>query len=406
MFSHRVWKNTTANRLAVALERTKEAGSRILDLTESNPTRSGFRYDEESIARAVSRAGMMRYEPDPQGLLVARQAIAGYYRERGVAVDEGFLVLASGTSEAYGYLFKLLADPGGEILVPAPGYPLLEVLTSLDAMRLVPYRSLYDDQQGWRVDMERLANTISNRTKAIVAVSPNNPTGAFLKHDELAGMTELCRRFELALIVDEVFSDYGRGSDRERVLSAAGEEGALTFVLNGFSKIVGLPQLKLAWTYVSGPPKLRRTALEGLEFIADAYLSVATGIQLGASAILGQRGTIQAQILERLERNEGILREALQAAHSCRVLKREGGWYAIVRLPDDTSDEELCLRCLEEDGILVHPGYFYDFPRGSHLVVSLLTPVEPFRTGVSKLAARLSRLPRLQGGAQGDIVPA
>ena len=225
MFSNRISKNTTTNRLTQALERRRKAGAVLLDLTESNPTRSAILYDQAVISGALVQPGVMLYEPHPQGLLAARKAVSMYDSERDVAVDPDFLVLASGTSEAYGYLFKLLTDPGDEILVPVPGYPLLEVLTTLEAVRLVPYRSLYDDRRGWMVDLERLANTISNRTRAIVVVSPNNPTGAFLKKDELAGITELCRRFDLALIVDEVFSDYGRGADADRVQSAAGTTG-------------------------------------------------------------------------------------------------------------------------------------------------------------------------------------
>ncbi len=400
MFSKRISKNTTTNRLTQALERRRKAGAALLDLTESNPTRSAILYDQVAISGALVQPGAMLYEPHPQGLLAARKAVSLYYSERDVAVDPDFLVLASGTSEAYGYLFKLLTDPGDEILVPVPGYPLLEVLTTLEAVRLVPYRSLYDDRRGWMVDLERLANTISNRTRAIVVVSPNNPTGAFLKKDELAGITELCRRFDLALIVDEVFSDYGRGADATRVSSAAGENGALTFVLNGLSKIVGLPQMKLAWTHVNGPRDLRLRAAEGLEFIADAYLSVSTPVQLGASIILGQRKAIQAQILKRLDENERALEDALRMVPSCRILKREGGWYAVVRLPEEVSDEEICLRCIELDGVVVHPGYFYDFPSGSHLVLSLLTSGPVLREGVLKLAAQL------QAGAPGDIVRA
>jgi alanine-synthesizing transaminase len=396
MFSNRIARNAATNALTIAVQRRREAGARILDLTESNPTRSAIRYDEAAISRALSQPGIMHYEPHPRGLMSARRAVAGYYLERGISVDPDSLVLASGTSEAYGYLFKLLADPGSEILVPVPGYPLLEVLTSLEAMRLVPYRSLYDEKEGWKVDLERLANTVSNRTRAIVAVSPNNPTGAFLKRNELDGIAEVCRRFNLALIVDEVFSDYGKPASAmtqsERVTSAAGHDGALTFVLNGFSKIVGLPQLKLAWVHVSGPQDLRRQALEGLEFIADAYLSVSTPVQLSAGEILAQRGSIQAQIMQRLEDNSRILGDALRISPLCRMLLREGGWYAIIRLPDHASDEEICLSCMEDDGVLVHPGYFYDFPSGSHLVLSLLTPVEDFRQGVGKLANRLRQL--------------
>ncbi len=395
MFSSRITRNAAANALTLVIQQRQESGARILDLTESNPTRSGICYDEGAITQAIGQSGIMRYDPHPQGLLTARQAIAGYYQERGVSVHPDSLLLASGTSEAYGYLFKLLADPGSEILVPVPGYPLLEVLTSLEDVRLVPYRSLYDERKGWEVDLERLTNSVSNRTKAIVAVSPNNPTGAFLKQNELAWIAELCRRFDLALIVDEVFSDYGKppasaAAGTERVPSAAAHDAALTFVLNGLSKIVGLPQLKLAWVNVSGPQELARQALEGLEFIADAYLSVSTPVQLAAGVVLGQRKTVQAQIIQRLEDNSRSLGDALRALPSCRMLLREGGWYAIIRLPDNVSDEEICLSSMKEDGVLVHPGYFYDFPSGSHLVLSLLTPVAEFREGVSRLAARLA----------------
>ena len=334
MFSDRVQRNPTANRLTRALERKRASKVPLLDLTESNPTRSGISYDAAEIARALVQPAGMVYEPHPQGLLAAREAVAGYYQERGIRVSPASLVLSSGTSEAYGYLFKLLADPGDEILVPVPGYPLLTVLTELEVVRLVPYRMLYDEEAGWTIDMERLRNTVSNRTVAIVVVSPNNPTGSFLKRTELAEINELCRRFELALIVDEVFSDYANGTDEARVVSAAGNSGALTFALNGFSKIVGLPQLKLAWAHVSGPGELAGQAISRLEFIADAYLSVGTPIQHAASIILGQRKMIQKQILDRLSDNERMLEKQMVDIPSCRILKREGGWYAVIRLPE------------------------------------------------------------------------
>jgi hypothetical protein len=391
MFSHRITRNVAPNGLTLALEGRRESGERILDLTESNPTLSGFCYDEPNIARALNQPGIMRYEPYPKGMLVARKAIAAYYRERGVEVNPESLVLASGTSEAYGYLLKLLADPGSDILVPVPGYPLLEVLTSLEEMQLVPYRGLYDEQRGWLVDLESLTNTVSNRTKAIVVVSPNNPTGSFLKKDELAALGALCRKFDLALIVDEVFSDYGCVVDSTRAPSTAAYGEVLTFTLSGLSKVVGLPQLKLAWVSVSGPQELTRKALEGLEFIADAYLSVSTPVQLAIGSILEGRNTIQSQILTRLEVNSHALLEALHVAPSCCVLKREGGWYAVVRLPDEASDEEICLRSIEQDGVLVHPGYFYDFPSGNHLVLSLLTSPEVFHEGAQLLARLLAK---------------
>jgi aspartate/methionine/tyrosine aminotransferase len=389
MFSDRVKRNQAVNRLSRALEAKKAAGAMLLDLTESNPTRSGFRYDGEAIFQALATPGSLLYQPHPQGLPGARSAVAEYYRERGVSVEADSLILASGTSEAYGSLFKLLANPGDEILVPVPGYPLLEVLTELESVRQVPYRLLYEEPGGWRIDMERLRNTISNRTVAIVSVSPNNPTGSFLKVDELAEIGELCRRFGLALIVDEVFADYGRGADENRVQCAAAYRDSLTFVLNGFSKIVGLPQLKLAWIHVSGPEALCRQAREHLEFINDAYLTVATPVQNAAADILRQRGMIQAQILSRVETNGSVLEREMQSVHSSRILTREGGWYAVLQLPDDCPDEELAVELLEEDDVLVHPGYFYDFPTGRFLVISLLTPLESFSGGAARLAARL-----------------
>jgi alanine-synthesizing transaminase len=389
MFSNRVQRNQAVNRLSRALEAKKAAGALLLDLTESNPTRSGFSYDGEAIFRALAQPGSLLYQPHPQGLPGARQAVADYYGERGVSVEADSLILASGTSEAYGSLFKLLANPGDEILVPVPGYPLLEVLTELESVRQVPYRLLYEEPRGWRIDMERLRNTISNRTVAIVSVSPNNPTGSFLKIDELAEIGALCRQFGLALIVDEVFADYGRGADENRVRCAASHRGCLTFVLNGLSKVAGLPQLKLAWIHVSGPDALCRQAREHLEFINDAYLTVAAPIQHAAADILRQRGMIQAQILSRVETNGATLEKEMADVPSCRILKREGGWYAVLRLPEDCPDEDLAVQLLEEHDVLVHPGYFYDFSTGGFLVISLLTPLETFREGVARLAARL-----------------
>ncbi|MGD0728029.1 MAG: pyridoxal phosphate-dependent aminotransferase [Spirochaetia bacterium] len=389
MFSNRVIRNQAVNRLSRAREAKKAAGAMLLDLTESNPTRSGFHYEGDAIFQALARPDSLLYQPHPQGLPGARRAVADYYRERGVSVDADSLILASGTSEAYGSLFKLLANPGDEILVPVPGYPLLEVLTELESVRQVPYRLLYEEPRGWRIDMERLRNTISNRTVAIVSVSPNNPTGSFLKADELAEIGGLCRQFGLALIVDEVFADYGRGADENRVPCAAAYRDSLTFVLNGFSKIVGLPQMKLAWIHVSGPDALCRQAREHLEFINDAYLTVATPIQNAAADILRQRGMIQAQILSRVETNGSTLEREIETVPSCRLLKREGGWYAVLRLPDDCPDEDLAVQLLEKDDVLVHPGYFYDFPTGRFLVISLLTPLESFREGALRLAARL-----------------
>jgi alanine-synthesizing transaminase len=388
MFSSRVPQPQSLNRLSLLIEERRAAGVPILDLTESNPTRCGFQYDVEGISRGLALPASLVYEPHPQGLLATRAAIASYYAEQGVRIDPEALFLTSGTSEAYGHLFTLLADPGDEILVPTPGYPLLEVLTGLNAINQVPYPLARDSSQAWRIDTERLAECISTRTRSIVVVSPNNPTGSFLKNKERDAIEALCRKHDLALIVDEVFSDYGRVPDPERCATAAGQSGALTFVLNGFSKMVGLPQMKLAWIQVGGPAELREQASERLAFITDAYLSVATPVQHAAPTILRQRRRIQEQIRQRLEENFRILARLLPGSPA-QVLPREGGWYAVLRLAGDTGDEETAIGILEQGGVLVHPGYFYDFPSAGYVVMSLLPQTEVFREGATRLASWL-----------------
>ena len=389
MFSHRIPADHSTNRLSAAIEERRARGAPILDLTESNPTRCGFQHDDRALLVALASPGALLYEPHPQGLAAARTAVRGYYAEIGSAVDTESLFLTTGTSEAYTQVFKLLADPGDEVLVPTPGYPLLDVLTGLEAVRIAHYPLVYEESGGWTIDRERLRTSISTRTRAIVVVSPNNPTGSYLKHGELEECNSLCRDFGLALIVDEVFSDYGRDRDPARVRTAAGNEGALTFTLNGFSKLVGLPQLKLGWIHVSGPRHLAGQARERLAFVTDAFLSVSAAVQHAAPAIFRQRVPVQAQIKRRLEENGRALEESVTGLSCCRLLQREGGWYAVVRIADETSDEDVAVHLLQEDGVLVHPGYFYDFPSGSFLVLSLLPPTGAFREGAQRLAARL-----------------
>jgi hypothetical protein len=385
MFSSRTPEPHGEGLLSRAIEESKHAEGTLIDLTESNPTRCGFLYDEASITRSMAAGAAAPYAPDPQGLLEARRAVAAYYAERGLPVDASSLVLTSGTSEGYAHLFTLLADAGDEILVPVPGYPLLEVLTGLAGLRLVPYRQVYHGETGWSIDLERLRNNVSTRSRAIVVVSPNNPTGAFLKRRELAALTSICREHGLALIVDEVFSDFGVGQDGERVQSAVIHEGALTFVLNGLSKLSGLPQMKLAWIHAGGPPDLRGQALERLSFISDAYLSVGTPVQHAAAVLIDTRRQVAEQICSRTDANFSALAAAARGTPLV-VLKREGGWYAVARLPDQVSDEELALRLLEERRVLVHPGYFYDFPSaGSFVVLSLLPAADVFQEGTRRL---------------------
>jgi aspartate/methionine/tyrosine aminotransferase len=389
MFSRRTPPSHASNRLSRALEEVRSSGAGLIDLTESNPTRCGFTYDTNAIGAALAGSAAAPYEPHPQGMAVARAAIAASYADRGIAVDPDFLVLCSGTSEGYAHLFTLLAEAGDDILVPAPGYPLLEVLTGLGGLRLVHYRQVYREEAGWRIDLDSIEAAVGERSRAIVVVSPNNPTGSFLKRRELEAIASLCAARGIALIVDEVFSDYASGSDPDRVAAAAEHNRCLTFVLNGLSKISGLPQMKLAWVYLNGPAGIRAEARDRLSFVADAYLSVGTPVQHAAPALLAERRTVAPQILSRVESNFEALR-AMAERGACRLLSREGGWYAVLRLPDRCNDEHVSLDLLRHDGVLAHPGYLYDFPpAGAHLVLSLLLPRDQFEEGARRILARV-----------------
>ncbi len=388
MFSNRSNWNLSPNALSRLLEAKKAQGVRILDLTESNPTRVGLDYDSKEVLGTLAQPQAMVYEPDPRGLRKARQAISDYYGDQGETIDTDSLFLTSSTSEAYTILFKLLANPGDEILIPQPGYPLLTHLTQLESLHHVYYPLRYDDTGGWRVDLEILEALITPKSKAVVLVNPNNPTGSYIKRYELAAINSTCRKHSLPLIVDEVFSDFDCGVALHRVRTVVNHSATLTFVLNGFSKMLGLPQVKLAWIVLGGNPTLRALAQNRLEMITDLYLSVGTPIQHAAERLLRRRQPIQQQMLSRILGNSQFLEEQFVGAANGRVLMREGGWYAVLEIADLLSDEQRVLQLLEHDNTLVHPGYFYEFSKEGFLVVSLLTPVETFRAGILKIASR------------------
>lgn len=365
----------------------RAAGAKILDLTESNPTRAGFDYPGEDIVAALADRRSLIYEPTPAGLPAAREAVAAYYKARGYAVDPDDILLTSSTSESYAWMFKLLADPGDEILVPRPSYPLFEFLAQMESVKVVQYPLA--SHGGWSIDFDALARALTARTRAIVLVNPNNPTGSFVKRGELARLVALSAERGLALIADEVFADYSFGEDTERVRSLIGVSEALTFSLSGLSKIAGLPQLKLGWMVMSGPAAGRRQAKGRLELIADTYLSVATPVQHALPQLLNAGASVQRQIAVRVRGNLDQLRAAIGKNSSGQILDLEGGWYATLRVPRTRPEEEWCLELLERDGVLVQPGYFYDFESEAFLVLSLLTPAEIFRRGVERIAAQL-----------------
>jgi alanine-synthesizing transaminase len=381
MFSSRFHWNLEPNQIARALEEKKRQGVKVLDLTESNPTRAGFQYPAE-ILRAFDDPDILRYDPDPAGLREAREAVTRYYAAREIAIEADRILLTASTSEAYAYLFKLLADPGDEVLVPRPSYPLFEYLATMESVQARSYPLVY--YGGWQIDWEELLRAVSWRTRAIVVVNPNNPTGSFLKKNELSKLVDLSSKRQIALISDEVFSDYAFSSDGERATTVATTESGLAFALSGLSKIAGLPQMKLGWIVISGDPELRRHAMDRLEWIADTYLSVGTPVQCASARLLGAGESIRDQVRKRTAANLEYLRETLRGSDA-NLLFVEGGWYATLQVPRVRSEEEWVLESLERANTLVQPGYFFDFDTEAYLVVSLLTEPTVFEEGLRRL---------------------
>jgi alanine-synthesizing transaminase len=391
-FARRTSWNLATNRYTEALEAHRRAGKEVLDLTASNPTTVGLRYREGDLLASLAHRESLVYDPQPKGLLSAREAVAGYYAEQGSEVSPDDLILTTSTSEAYAFVFRLLCDPGDAVLVPSPSYPLFDFLADLQDVKLARYELVYD--HGWQIDFHSLQTALERLSaanvpcRAVMAVHPNNPTGSYVKPHELQELNRICAANQMALIADEVFLDYGLTDAKP--LSFSSNRDALTFTLSGLSKISALPQMKVAWLVVSGPDALKADVLRRLEVIADTFLSMNAPVQLAVPAMLQQRHDIQRQLMERVRANVAALDSQLAAQKVCQRLAVEGGWYAVLRIPAIGSDEDFAIRLLQQTGVLVQPGHFYDFAADGYVIVSLITPSDVFARGVERLLRLLN----------------
>ena len=390
MFSRRIPSELRPNRLAAALADRKRLDKPIIDLTASNPTRAGFNYPVDLLFSLADPRGLV-YAPEPFGLLEARLAIAQDCSRRSVTVAADRLALVASTSEAYSLLFRLLCEPGDEVLIPRPSYPLFDHLTRLDAVAAVPYELEYHGR--WSIDLGSLERAFSPKTRAVLVVSPHNPTGQLVSRSEADAIASLCRRHETAVICDEVFADYRLSDDPEPASSLfLVRNDVLGFTLGGLSKSIALPQAKLAWIAVSGPQNVVADACARLELACDTFLSVSTPVQVAAPHLLERGETVRQQVQNRVRTNYRRLNARAGAVSACEVLHADGGWYGVLRVPSIMSEEDLVVTLLADDGVLVHPGYFFDFPRESFLIVSLLPPGDVFDEGIARILSRFNRV--------------
>ncbi len=382
-FSRRTDWHRRQNRLADCLETRRSSGKTIIDLTSSNPTECGFHYPQTPIVDAFSNPELVDYQPDPHGLISARKVVSDYYQTKGQSVDPATIFLTASSSEAYSHIFKLLCNVNDAVLVPQPSYPLFEYLAQINDVHLEYYHLIYDG--GWHIDFESMRHTISSSTKAIILVNPHNPTGMFVEPSEYSEIRELAIKHNLAIIVDEVFIDYPFESNPSFNQSYVTETQVLTFTLNGLSKMLGLPQMKLGWMIVGGPPKIRQEAVSRMEILCDTFLSVNTPVQLAFPALMNATRDIHQEIARRVKANYTSLRSTIEQSAPVSVLESRGGWYGILKVPNIKSDEQWALDLLEKQGVYVFPGYFFDFGRDTFLVVSLLIEEKEFISGIQSI---------------------
>lgn len=374
MFSSRTNWNLLPNKLSQLIEERRKQGHLILDLTESNPTKVGFDFNDVNILTPLQHKNNLIYEPDPKGLIDARVAVSGYYKQHGINVNAENIILTSGSSEGYSFILRLIAEVNDEVLVPIPSYPLLSIISQLNDVVLKHYRLIYDGE--WHIDFDSLESAITKKTKAILVIHPNNPTGSYIKRYEYKKLAEIADKYNLAIISDEVFLDYPIVDDGQRLESFARKNDVLTFTISGISKMLGLPQMKLGWIVVSGSHKHASVALSRLEMIADTYLSVSIPIQNSLARWLNQFHQINSKILNRVKHNYSHLTTAVEKVPSATVLFVEGGWNAIIKLPNIRQDDEWVEYFIQNSNVLFQPGYFYDFEENANIVMSLIQKPE------------------------------
>jgi alanine-synthesizing transaminase len=387
-FAHRLPPDLEPNPLTRVVAELRASGGPLIDLTDSNPTTGGFDYPAH-LLECLADPRALRYDPQPFGLEAARVAVTADYTRRGIQVRPNRVIITASSSESYSLLFKLLCDPGDSVLVPAPSYPLFEHLAGLDGVRVLPYRLEYHGR--WTVHADDLARVVDARTRAVLVVSPNNPTGSIITRAESEALHTFCAARGLALIGDEVFCDYPLEPDRDGARSVLERPQALTISLGGLSKSVGLPQLKLGWMAIDGPVEVVLPAMQRLEIIADTYLSAATPVQIALSRLLDLGSRVRQQVADRVLLNYGVLRRLADDHPAVRVLRAEGGWSAVVQAPAVMPDDVRAIALARDAGVLVHPGYFFDFSRDGYFVVSLLVRPEEFRAGASRMFPALNR---------------
>ena len=387
MFAKRTDWELSENPLSLELNALRAKGVHLFDLTESNPTRAGIVYPPELLAPFSDPANLV-YAPHPKGMLKAREAVARYYADKHLVLSPEDFVLTSSSSEAYAFLFRLLMDPHDRVLLPAPSYPLFSYLAGLNDVDVAYYR-LFFDGEAWRIDFDSLEEAADRDAKAVILVSPNNPTGSCVKPDEIARLNALCSKHNMAIISDEVFADYIFDENRTGYRSLAGNTGTLSFALGGLSKAMAMPQMKLGWIAANGPKKQVQAALARLEVIADTYLSVNTPVQNAAGVWLPARAAVRDQVMARVRANYDHLVRV--ASGAVKVFPVEGGWYAVLKTRLGVPEEEWALELLREAHVFVHPGYFFDFDEEGYVVVSLLTPEDTFREGIARLLASIEK---------------